>query len=294
MLHGHDGIFPAPAPSTSSHCSRCFPSPEGTFPDFLDQPPAEGSTTFGEDLARVRATPLRQVREELRISQREMPRSRFRQELSADPRRARSTLANCLEQIWEHLVAPVWPSLQAVLDADIVYRGQRITGEGLSALVDDLHPDIGLEDDVLKVRATQRADLDCSSSGVVLVPTVFSDGRLGKLINRPWQPTLYYPARATGLLWSGPDSSTASAVARLIGARRTNVLIATANAATTTSIAASAGVPISSASEHLAALRAAGLVSSTRQGRRVLHVRTLLGDALLSGLTGDCEGFSVP
>jgi DNA-binding transcriptional ArsR family regulator len=259
-----------------------LPQPGKYFPDFLDQPPAEGRTTFAEDLALVRRTPLRRVREELQISRREMPGSRYRAELCADPKRARSTLADCLEQIWEHLVEPVWPSLQAVLEADIMYRDQRATSGRLAALVEDLHPDIALQDDVLQVRATQHADLDCRSSGVLLVPTVFNDGRLGKVINRPWQPTLYYPARATGMLWSGPQTSTTSGLARLIGSRRTEVLIAAADAATTTAIAATVGVPISSASEHLAALRAAGLVRSTRQGRRVLHVRTRLGEALLS------------
>jgi len=70
------------------------------------------------------------------------------------------------------------------------------------------------------------------------------------------------------MLWSGPDAATGKGLARLIGLRRTNVLVATADTATTTAIAALAGVPISSASEHLAALRAAGLVRSVRQGRQ--------------------------
>ena len=254
------------------------------IPDFLDQPAAEGATTFAEDIARVRATPLRQVRAELEISRTEMPRNRYRAELCADPGRARDVLAGCLERIWQHLVEPVWPSLQAVLEADILYRGRRVTAGGLANLVDDLHPDISLHGDVLQVRATQRADLDCRRSAVLLVPTVFSNGRVAKLINPPWQPTLYYPARATGLLWSSPHPVTAAGLARLIGARRTNVLIATADTATTTAVAALAGVPVSSASEHLAALRAAGLVRSSRQGRHVLHTRTALGDALLAAV----------
>ncbi|HEY9378405.1 MAG TPA: DUF5937 family protein [Jiangellaceae bacterium] len=256
------------------------------FPDFLDQPPAEGATTFAEDIERVRTTSVRQVRTELEISRTEMPRNQYRVELSGDPKRAREVLAGCLERIWEHLVEPVWPSLQAVLEADILHRGRRITAGGLAQLVDDLHADISLRDDTLHVRATQRADIDCLRIGVLLVPSVFSDGRLAKLINPPWQPTLYYPARATGLLWSGPDAATANGLARLIGARRTEVLIAAADTATTTSIAATAGVPISSASEHLAALRAAGLVRSSRQGRQVLHTRTPLGDALVSADPG--------
>jgi DNA-binding IclR family transcriptional regulator len=58
------------------------------------------------------------------------------------------------------------------------------------------------------------------------------------------------------------------------------MLTALAEPASTTGLAARTGIPVSSVSEHLAILRAAGLVSATRTGRYLVHQRTALGVAL--------------
>jgi DNA-binding transcriptional ArsR family regulator len=69
-------------------------------------------------------------------------------------------------------------------------------------------------------------------------------------------------------------------LARLIGRPRAVLLTALAEPASTTGLAARARLPVSSVSEHLAILRAAGLVSTTRTGRYLVHQRTALGVAL--------------
>jgi DNA-binding IclR family transcriptional regulator len=58
------------------------------------------------------------------------------------------------------------------------------------------------------------------------------------------------------------------------------LLTALAEPASTTGLAARTGIPVSSVSEHLAILRGAGLVSTTRTGRYLVHQRTALGVAL--------------
>ncbi len=58
------------------------------------------------------------------------------------------------------------------------------------------------------------------------------------------------------------------------------LLSALAEPASTTGLAARCGLPLSSTSEHLAVLRANGLISTTRTGRFLLHQRTPLGVAL--------------
>jgi DNA-binding IclR family transcriptional regulator len=58
------------------------------------------------------------------------------------------------------------------------------------------------------------------------------------------------------------------------------LLTALAEPASTTGLAARTGIPVSSVSEHLAILRAAALVSTTRTGRYLMHQRTALGVAL--------------
>ncbi|MFD0331981.1 ArsR/SmtB family transcription factor [Streptacidiphilus monticola] len=51
--------------------------------------------------------------------------------------------------------------------------------------------------------------------------------------------------------------------------------------ASTTELARRAGLTAAGVSQHLTALRAAGLVSAHRAGRSVLYARTEVGNALL-------------
>ena len=74
-------------------------------------------------------------------------------------------------------------------------------------------------------------------------------------------------------------------IAHLIGRTRAVLLSGLAEPSSTTGLAARCGVPVSSVSEHLAVLRAAGLVSTSRTGRFLLHQRTALGIALSGAAT---------
>jgi DNA-binding transcriptional ArsR family regulator len=71
-------------------------------------------------------------------------------------------------------------------------------------------------------------------------------------------------------------------VERLIGRTRAAVLrrVARVGRHTTSTIARDLRISVSSSSEHLSALRAAGLVSSERSGGAVVHRATALGTRL--------------
>ncbi|MBT2404775.1 MULTISPECIES: helix-turn-helix domain-containing protein [unclassified Streptomyces] len=57
--------------------------------------------------------------------------------------------------------------------------------------------------------------------------------------------------------------------------------------ALTTGLARRIGVSNATASAHASALRAAGLLTTTRTGRSVHHARTPLAELLLTGGTAD-------
>ncbi|MBF6239939.1 winged helix-turn-helix transcriptional regulator [Nocardia otitidiscaviarum] len=67
----------------------------------------------------------------------------------------------------------------------------------------------------------------------------------------------------------------------LLGATRAAVLEAVADGGSTTELALRLGISPSSASEHAAVLRGAGLITSTRTRNQVRHRLTPLGAALL-------------
>jgi DNA-binding transcriptional ArsR family regulator len=118
-----------------------------------------------------------------------------------------------------------------------------------------------------------------SGTDLVLIPSVFAWPGAAVSFD---PPAVIYPARGIHGLWQqGPRSS--EDLVRLIGRTRAAVLTALAAPASTTGLAARTGIPVSSVSEHLGALRANGLVSTTRTGRYLVHHRTALGLALAGG-----------
>ena len=94
---------------------------------------------------------------------------------------------------------------------------------------------------------------------------------------------LTVPVAADRHTFTGPASSPGtSALADLMGATRATVLIALAKGELTTSaLARTAHISVASASEHASVLRVANLITSTRQGNRVIHRLTALGTVMV-------------
>ena len=76
---------------------------------------------------------------------------------------------------------------------------------------------------------------------------------------------------------TGPDP-----VAALLGRTRAAVLRALTTPRSTGELAVALGISPAGASQHAGVLRAAGLVASRRDGRRVRHAVTALGEMLQS------------
>jgi len=254
-------------------------SPRRTYgPDFLSPAPRTASTTFAAELATVRATPAARVRREIdrclseRFGSTAPP--------SAHPllrrgQAARELCADALQAAWDALVEPWWPQIHQTLEADIAYRSRLVADAGLTAALTDLHPRLTWTGHTLHVDIRSRQQLQVGLEGIVLVPSAF--GSLGVSYE---PPSISYTARGIAALWAGPAASP-EPLARLLGARRADILLNLDVPASTTGLAARCHLPLSSISEHLAVLRAAGLVSTHRTGRRLQHARTPLGAALV-------------
>ena len=99
----------------------------GWTPDFLSPAPSGPRTDITDQLAQVRATPPEQVAREVEYSLTQRsgepaPKAAWR--LLDDPLETRTTLADLLEQCWQLLIAPHWPRLRDLLQADVLYRTQ--------------------------------------------------------------------------------------------------------------------------------------------------------------------------
>jgi Family of unknown function (DUF5937)/Helix-turn-helix domain len=253
----------------------------GYQPDFLSPPPAGPFTEIDAELDRVRATAPERVAAELDLSL-GAPAGRAARhgpELAADPAQVRDLLAAMLRRAWSALVEPWWPQLREVLDADITFRARQLADAGVSVTLNDLDPKVSWRDGVLRIAITARENLDVAGETLVLIPNVFGWPAAAVAFD---PPAVTYPARSIARLWQPPAQSGGD-LARLIGKTRAALLTALAEPASTTGLAARCQIPVSSASEHLAVLRATGLVATTRTGRFLVHQRTPLGVALSGG-----------
>ncbi|MEV0678591.1 DUF5937 family protein [Actinosynnema sp. NPDC050436] len=242
--------------------------------DFLSPPPTTPETTAAAQLAQVRATPPEQVALEL---------ARVDADLGAlpdDPERARDLLADQLEIAWTELVEPDWPRLRDALLADIGHRARRLALGGLAHALADLHPGVRLTGDAVCVDSASRERIHLDDRGLQLVPSVFAWPGLGVVAGGPWQPALLYPARGVAELWSAPDRPP-GALTGVLGRTKAALLDTLNRPAGTTELARRLGLAPSTVSGHLTALRAAGLLATTRHGHEVHYHRTGLGDALL-------------
>ncbi len=271
-------------PAADAALLRLVVGESGYLPDFFASEPAWDLTPEEEFERLHRADPdVVQVCLRKRAARAEGRSREALARMAEDPRRARVAVAESAERFWEIAVAPFWPRLQRLLHADIGSRTRRLALGGLSGMFDSLNEAVTWGRDAVRVRMRWHAEtVDCAGRGLVLAPSVF--GRFCAVVTEPpAQPTLYYPALGVAETWHRPESDRARALEVLLGAGRARVFLELREPLATTEAAARAGVAAATASHHLAALRDAGLIASRRAGRRVLHVRTPLGDSLAAG-----------
>jgi DNA-binding transcriptional ArsR family regulator len=193
----------------------------------------------------------------------------------------RRLLRDLLSDYHRRCIAEYWPAIRVHLEADIAYRSGLRAEQGTGVVLATLHPAVHWNDPILEVAVPGLCrSMDLGGCGLVLVPSVFTWPNPIVLLDGNGQPVLLYPARDAMALWN-PPADDHDVLAVLLGATRAAVLVAAARGDSTSHLAEWLEVSIASASQHLTALRNAGLVSSTRRGRAVHHDLTPLGVQLL-------------
>ncbi|MEJ1088602.1 DUF5937 family protein [Microbacterium sp. Mu-80] len=256
---------------------------DGYVPDFLTTAP-RWDLTPDDELAALRAAAPAGMRVDfgkmvLRSTGRRQAALR---RMQARPERARALIAEAWQRVWDAALAPIWPQLERMLRADVAVRSRTIATDGIGRMASGIHSAVSWGDDAVRVALRRHSEqVDCRGSGMVLVPSVM--GSLGCMVltEPPAQPTLFYPAQGVTAGWAHDGVDTATALSTLMGEARAEILLASHVARTTSQVAADTGIAVSTASHHLSVLRASGLVTSTRDGNRMLHLRTPLGEAVV-------------
>lgn len=255
----------------------------GHTPDFLGPPPIGPAASFEEEIAAVRGVDPEEARQGLQWSlactqgAADTPHGSA---LLADPARAVQELADAMTQAWHALVEPEWPRLRALLEADVAFHTRRLAQVGLEGLFAGIDPRLRWEDGTLTLATPSDHVRDLDGQGLMLMPSALCWPDVVTGFEPPWQPTVVYPARGIGALWTEQPGQAPQTLARLLGDRRAAVLLALDEPAGTTALAQLLGLAPSSVSAHLSVLRDAGLLTSRRYGHQVLYERTPLGIAL--------------
>jgi DNA-binding transcriptional ArsR family regulator len=248
---------------------------QGSVPTFLAP---EDTHCLDEALDRVVSTPPRQIRAELaevRWAERPSP---WVHDLARGHRVALKELAAAMRTYHDEVLAPLWPSIQKVVSAELTARAWQLAAHGVEATLNSLHPQIRWRDGALDINAPGDVDIDLEGRGLRLMPSVWTRSA----VPVSWrQPTVVFPLRATS--WAQlPVTNHHDRLATALGTTRARVLRALTSAHSTTELARTVGISPASASTHAAALRGAGLVTTQRDGQAVRHELTELGRAMTS------------
>ncbi|WP_017585749.1 ArsR/SmtB family transcription factor [Nocardiopsis ganjiahuensis] len=247
-------------------------------------PPRDGAEWVRLSLTRLARTRLtrRELAEARALFGPDLPRAPRTGATPAGLRRVLRTL----EAVSEAAVEPYRKQIEARQHRAAHLLGLRVGSLGVAAALDSLSSRCRWEDDVLFVDDGLEREYETGGEGLLLLPSVFTgpephvarwNGAEGR------RTVLLFPALGPcdaldSLL---ERSRSRENLERLIGRTRTAVLAALVVPASTGQLAKDLYVSPTSVSEHTAALRQAGLITTTREGNRVRHLATAFGLALL-------------
>ena len=256
----------------------------GLLPDFLT--PLEGLASIDDGLAAIRGTPPERVRSEVTGAYAHVAVSPARRRFAAAEPEVLDTLIAAIRCYFHQVLAPDWPVLDRTHRGLVGEAARRYARSGADGVLGGLHEGIRWRAPVLEVDAWQDGEVHLGGDGLILVPSPFAGPRPRALVPADGPALLVYPVPPATV----PDGSAAvpDPLAGLLGRTRAAVLIEATRPGrhTTSSIARQVGISVSSSSEHLSALRAAGLITSRRDGGAIVHRATALSREL-AGLPAD-------
>ncbi|NUT22462.1 MAG: winged helix-turn-helix transcriptional regulator [Hamadaea sp.] len=259
--------------------SALIPPGPRYMPDFLTPPSATLAPSIAEEVQVLLATPHDVVRTELDLV--EWPRNAAAQALYDDPATGLRRLADEITAYWDIALAEHWPRMKALLEAEVFHQARLLAQEGAAGLLNGLHDAIGWQDDTLSVAHKMcGGEIPLTGNGLLIVPAVFVWPAV-RTVTSAENPQLAYPARGIATLWESAAAAPA-ALAAVLGRSRAQLLVELAAPLSTTDLARRTGMSAGGVSQHLTALRAAGLITAHRAGHAVLNMRTPAADTLLA------------
>ncbi|WP_177221454.1 ArsR/SmtB family transcription factor [Lentzea xinjiangensis] len=254
-----------------------------TVPEFLIVTPGLRTVPVETELAAVVSTPAGRVRDSITgtFGDGKLPPDVLR--IVEHPEESAAALAEVLAECHKLIIDPIWPRLAGVLEGDVEWRGKQLVEFGLPHVAPRLHDSVRWRSGSLVIGDPEQAEtLSAHDRDVVLIPSAFLWPDV-YLRYTPHRIALCYPARGFGSLWQRTAVASDRSLEAVIGRTRARLLRTLDRPWTVSELASLLTITSGAVSQHLSALRAAGLVVSRRSGKEVTSLRTALGHALVDG-----------
>ena len=240
------------------------------------------SATLPEGLDAIHATPPKLVKDDIdRVyAHRTPPPPSWLRGLLRGDADAWDTLRRALEDAYQTTLARTWPTVCDLHRTEFTRYALTAAGSGVSCALTALVPGSQLsEPGTWQLSAPYQRDIHLNGRGLILLPTFHWTG-MPLAADLPGRPALLaYPA-GPGLPVPLPDDRK-DPVPAVLGQTRSQILRLLADEHTTSEVARLTGISPGSASGHTTALRAAGLITTLRDGAVARHRRTPLGTLLV-------------
>ncbi|MFJ8022238.1 DUF5937 family protein [Streptomyces sp. NPDC096311] len=217
---------------------------------------------------------------------------RFSKRLLDDPPQIRAWLRQFLEDCDEAFFAETWSRLRHQLAADARHKTDLLRHKGLAEAMASVSPAVTLDETgrTITVDKLGQGQTAAGEGGLLLVPTSLGWPHLMVLHRYGWQPVLHYPVGSPELAAPFSLEQLTLRMTALSHPVRMRICRSLARSAFTTGeLAQVNGMTAPEISRHLGVLKKAGLITTRRRGRYVLHqldvsVVARLGSDFLEGI----------
>ncbi|MCD2466136.1 DUF5937 family protein [Streptomyces sp. MBT42] len=202
--------------------------------------------------------------------------SAFVERMLADPPGTRAWIRRLMEDCDEAFFADTWRRVRVQLSADARHKTELMRRKGLAEAVGDVSSAMVLEEDEagsrIVVDKLVQGRTHAEGTGVTFLPTAFGWPHLFALHAPGWQPVIQYPVPARDLGGGAPVDTVKLRMEAVAHPMRMRLSRSLARGAYSTSeLADSYGISAPEVSRHLAVMKKAGLITTQRRGRYVLH-----------------------
>ncbi|MEU0687959.1 DUF5937 family protein [Streptomyces uncialis] len=220
----------------------------------------------------------------------------FARRLLSDPADVRAWVRRLLEDCDEAFFADTWLRVRGQLVADARHKTEILRHKGLPEAVSAVSAALSVDDDSRRLtvdklaHGTTTAVDPAVGPGLVFIPSHFGWPHLLALHAPGWRPVVQYPVSAGELPAPPPVELLERRLEALSHPIRLRICRNIARSPYTTGeLAYALGISAPEVSRHLAVLKKAGLISTRRRGRYVLHqldvtVVARLGSDFLEGI----------